>query len=142
MDAREEAEFRLRLAKEHFEDAEQEYRIGLWAKCVMSAQISIENAAKSVIACFFPVPKVHDLSVGLLQIEIKKEFEEKMKRLSQIVERFGTKEHVLTTYGDEIVYATPRQIYDEGKAASALKLAKEAQEIACFILKEYMGNGC
>ncbi|MBM3301481.1 MAG: HEPN domain-containing protein [Deltaproteobacteria bacterium] len=50
MTSLEDARYRLRLAQEHLEDAEFEFQHGRWSKAALSAQLSVENSAKSVIA--------------------------------------------------------------------------------------------
>ena len=50
--------------------------------------------------------------------------------LAEIAEKLGVKEHILTSYGDEVALKTPREIYDQGKAKRALDMAQEALNIA------------
>lgn len=50
MTSLEDARYRLRLAQEHLEDAVFEFQHARWSKAALSAQLSVENSAKSVIA--------------------------------------------------------------------------------------------
>lgn len=56
MDSASDAEYRLRLARGFLAEAEEDLRSSRWRSCVDNAQLAVENAAKSVIARFGPVP--------------------------------------------------------------------------------------
>lgn len=129
----EDAEYGVKLAREHLEDATFEYNHSRWSKAALSAQLSIENSAKAAISLFGPVAKAHDLAGTLLELRSTNMSEDQRKaigRLSELTEKFGVKEHVLTSYGDEVALKTPREIYDQPKARRALDMAQEALEIA------------
>jgi len=64
----EDARYRLRLAAEHLEDAEFEFQHARWSKAALSAQLSVENAAKATIALFSPTAKTHYLASDLLDL--------------------------------------------------------------------------
>jgi HEPN domain-containing protein len=140
MDSKEEAKYRLRLAGEHLADAREQSKIGLWSKVVLSAQLSVENSAKAAVACFRPVPKSHQLIDELRDLEAPDEVKEDIWELINITGKFGLKEHILTTYGDEIVYLTPREIYNKEKALSALNQAERGYELAKRILNSIQGS--
>ncbi|MBU1205845.1 MAG: HEPN domain-containing protein [Proteobacteria bacterium] len=129
----EDAKYRLKLAREHMEDGIFENDHGRWNKAALSAQLSVENSAKCVIGLFGPVAKTHDLAGSILELisaAISDEQKRMMRRLAELTEKFGVKEHILTSYGDEVGLKTPREIYDEAKAIRAIKMAQETFEIA------------
>ena len=129
----EDAKYRVKLAREHLEDAIFEHDHGRWSKTALSAQLSVENSAKAVISFFGPLSKTHDLAGTLLELRSSNMSEDQKKamgRLSEITEKFGVKEHVLTSHGDEVALKTPREIYDQSKAKRALDMAQEALDIA------------
>jgi hypothetical protein len=65
MDSASDAEYRLRLASGFLAEAEDDLRSSRWRSCVDNAQLAVENAAKSAIARFGPVPRRHDTSTVL-----------------------------------------------------------------------------
>jgi HEPN domain-containing protein len=133
MTALEDAKYRLKLSREHLEDGAFEYDHGRWSKVALSAQLSVENSAKAVISLFGPVAKTHDLAGALLEFRSAARTEEQkraLERLAELTEKFGVKEHVLTSYGDEVALKTPREIYDQSKAKRALEMGRTAHEIA------------
>ncbi|MDH7499417.1 MAG: HEPN domain-containing protein [candidate division NC10 bacterium] len=133
MTSLEDALYRLRLAQEHLEDAEFEFQYARWSKAALSAQLSVENSAKSVIALFSPTVKAHDLAGELLD-QVKNsmplEKKESLRAMAGFAEKLGLKEHILTSYGDEVALKTPREIYDQDKARKALGIARQAVELA------------
>ena len=129
----EDAEFRVKLAREHIEDGFFEYDYSRWSKSALSAQLSVENSAKGVIGLFGPVAKTHDLAGAIMELRsdaLTDEQRKMMVRLAEIAEKLGVKEHILTSYGDEVALKTPREIYDQAKAKRALDMAQEALNIA------------
>lgn len=140
MTSLEDARYRLRLAHEHLEDAEFEYQHARWSKAALSAQLSVENAAKSVIALFSPTVKTHDLAGEILD-QLRNSMppgeKESLRALAGFAEKLGLKEHILTSYGDEVALKTPREIYDEEKAKRALDIAKQAVGQARSLIEAY-----
>jgi len=51
--------------------------------------------------------------------------------------KLGLKEHILTSYGDEVALKTPKEIYDEDKAKRALDIAKKAICSAQFVISAH-----
>ncbi|MBI5969138.1 MAG: HEPN domain-containing protein [Deltaproteobacteria bacterium] len=134
----EDAKYREKLAREHMEDAIFEYDHSRWSKAALSAQLSMENSAKAVIGLFGPVAKTHDLAGTILELrsmKLKDEQKRRLERLAELTEKFGVKEHVLASYGDEVALKTPREIYDQSKAKRALNMAQEAFEIASRMIE-------
>ena len=115
------------------EDGIFEYDHGRWNKAALSAQLSVENSAKGVIGLFAPIAKTHDLAGIILDLRSSDMTDEQKKmigRLAELAEKFGVKEHVLSSYVDEVGLKTPREIYDETKAKRAMEMAQEALDIA------------
>jgi HEPN domain-containing protein len=134
----EDAKYRMKLAQEHAEDGLFELEHGRWSKAALSAQLSVENSAKAVIGLFGPVAKVHDLAGALLELIIgdwDDKQREMVERLAELTEKFGVKEHVLASYGDEVALRTPREIYDRSKGQRAIEMAQEAAEIAYKLIE-------
>jgi HEPN domain-containing protein len=129
----EDAKYRMKLAKEHAEDGFFELEHGRWSKAALSAQLSVGNSAKALIGLFGPVAKIHDLAGALLELitgDLNDEEKKMVERLAELTEKFGVKEHVLASYGDEVALRTPREIYDQSKAERAIEMAREAAGIA------------
>lgn len=134
----EDAKYRMKLAREHMEDGVFEFDHGRWSKAALSAQLSVENSAKAVIALFGPLAKTHDLAGTLLELRLSTTTDEQkrlIERMAELTEKFGVKEHVLTSYGDEVALKTPREIYDQSKAKRTLEMAQAALEMALNMIE-------
>ncbi len=106
MNAREEAVYRLELARGHLESAEKLFEMALWSESAHSSQLSVENPAKTVISVFRPIVKTHDVVPALLDVEDEFEAEEDrraIERLASLAQRLGLKEHILVSYGDKAI---------------------------------------
>ena len=68
MSPKKDAEFRLKLAAGFLAEAEEDRGLSRWRSCVDNSQMSVENAAKAVIALRSPVPKSHQLSKALSKL--------------------------------------------------------------------------
>ena len=133
MTSKEDALYRLRLAKEHLDDARFEISHNRFAKAVMSAQLAVENAGKAVISLFFVTVKSHDLAGDLL--DLQKEFRGKKDRetlmqLASYAQKLGFREHIMASYGDEVALRTPDEIYDKQKAKRAVEIANTSVNIS------------
>lgn len=143
-----ETQYRLTLARGYVEEAEQLAHNSLYRASVSSAQLAVENAAKSVIALFRPVVKTHNLSDLLLNLIEEQKLDEesslKVEQLALCTSRLGFREHILTDYGDELTLTPPWEIYTKERAESALVTAKEAvtlaQEVASRAEKKQEGK--
>ena len=140
MNAKKDAEFRLKLAAGFLREAEEDVRLSRWRSCVDNAQMSVENAAKAVIAMRGPVPKVHQLE-GALSKLVKdatlKRLRKEIAILREIAGKLGFEEHVRTDYGDESQYRTPWELFDQESAEQALDLARKAHDTAQRIIEEW-----
>lgn len=111
MDSARDAEYRLRLAQGFLTEAEEDLRLSRWRSCVDNSQLAVENAAKSVIARFSPIPRSHDVAAvlaehleqGLIPAALRGNVEA-LKDLSQ---ELGFEEHVRSDYGEEGRGITP-----------------------------------
>jgi HEPN domain-containing protein len=115
-------------------EAERAYKQEEWRLCVRSSRDGVESGAKSVIACFGPVEKTHNVERQLnYLIEkglIAKSVEKEVKELIEISSKMGFKKHILLQYGDEDIFRDPWQLFDETAAEEALEIAHISLEIA------------
>ncbi|MCL0065719.1 HEPN domain-containing protein [Dehalococcoidia bacterium] len=134
MRSKEEASYRLKLAKGYVEEAEKLFDAKLWRACAGSCQLAVENACKAVIALFRPVVRTHELSRLLLDLLGEEKFAgnevPNIEKLADYATILGLKEHILTDYGDELTYKVPWEIYKEEHAKRAMEIAADAVKIA------------
>ena len=135
IDPKDEVYYRLSLAREHLEYAHKRMTIKDYPGVVMAAQLSIENAAKAVIAHVHVPSWTHDPSAELDEIAnvYPEEVRPLIKRLSQISSHAAA-EHGRTTYGIPWQRVTPSQLYGYKEAEEILNAATKALEIAVKIL--------
>ena len=129
------AQYRLDLAKMYLRRSKSRWNEGEWDSCVREAQVSVENAAKSILACFRPVPYTHDVANHLRELirnmpGLDEEIVDKIRRMIVFAETHNSEEHVAATYGNESTRTPPWELFDENKARSSLADAEEACEIA------------
>lgn len=133
------ARYRLGLAQGFLSEARQDIDIDRFRSCVSNAQLSIENAAKAVIALFGPVGKTHEpwreLKALLDEEAIPQALWGQVERLATLAARYGLKEHFLTDYGDEAQLLSPWQLFGQEDAAEALETAE-----TCFALAQEIGS--
>lgn len=68
IDSSEEVVYRLNLAKEHFQAMLKRVKVDDWVGVVQASQLTVEDAAKAVIAYFMIPSWSHDPSDELLKI--------------------------------------------------------------------------
>lgn len=133
MDSASDAEYRLRLAGGFLAEAEEDLRSSRWRSCVDNAQLPVENAAKSVVARFGPVPRSHDMSAilseHLRQGAVPPELREGVERLQELSRQLGFEEHVRSDYGDEARGITPWELFQEPDAQRAIEIARGAVDL-------------
>lgn len=143
MKSQKDAEYRLRLAEGMLAEAEQDFQLKRWRSCVGTSQEAVENASKAVIAFFGPMQKTHDLEkqLGLLLEKgtVDKILEMDMKELISLAGELGSREHVMVTYGDEVHYRDPWQLFSEDDARKALEIAQKAVATSRKIYSFYSG---
>ncbi|MBI4330601.1 MAG: HEPN domain-containing protein [Chloroflexi bacterium] len=134
MNARSETGYRLSLAERFVAQPARAFEYEDWHSCVRSSRDAVENAAKSVIACFGPVEKSHDPDKQLEHLLSKKAIapvlERDIKELVRLSEPMGFKKHIQIRYGDEEAFIDPWQLFDRNSASEALETAKKSVQIA------------
>lgn len=130
MESRADAEYRLRLARGFLSEAEEDLRLSRWRSCVDNAQLTVENAGKSVVARFGPVPRSHDVAALLAEhIErglIPATLRPKVDLLKELCQDLGYEEHVRSDYGEEARGVTPWELFQEPEAVRAIEIARRA----------------
>ena len=130
MNPQSDAGYRLTLAEGYLDKAERFYGEASWHDCVRDAQAAVENAGKTIVACFIPIEKSHEpteqiralLDKGLIPALMRAMVVEALPDL----EALGWKEHIQATYGDEATLTPPWELFDEAQAEAALTSARRA----------------
>jgi len=134
------AGYRFRVARGFLEEALQDVELERWRSAVDNAQLSVENAAKSVLALVGPVGWTHNPAVLLRRLlgdgVFTKEVKELVQSLAEHAEMLGKDIHIQTDYGDELGGRTPWELFDEQDARQALARAKEAVSLAEAVIQE------
>jgi HEPN domain-containing protein len=130
-----EAEWRLRVAREHLDVARRSLGAGVLLPAADNARKSVENAIKAAIACYGPVPRTHDAAAslsGLLQAgaAVPAASRADVAQLVTLGQRHGLVEHLRLSYGDEQAGQTPAQLVTAASAQSSIADAEEAVRIA------------
>jgi HEPN domain-containing protein len=130
VNARGDAEYRLRLAEGFLLEAEQDYGLDRWRSCVANSQLCLENAGKSGLMLFGASPKTHDPGRELAALLRDGDFKEELRRAGEgLVVRLlalGPAEHFLTDYRDETGRILPWDLFTRESAEKALSDAREA----------------
>ncbi|MBS1254098.1 MAG: hypothetical protein MAG451_03154 [Anaerolineales bacterium] len=127
MISREDSAYRLLLARQYLDEAEQDLELRRWRSVVEGAQLAIENAAKTIVACFGPVPRSHDLADRLQAIadaDIPEAMAEQVTDILPTVLAYGSALHIRASYGDEQTYRSPWELFGEGEARSGIAAAR------------------
>ena len=142
MKSKNESIFRVILAREHLQDARFELNARRYPKCVQSAQLSIENSAKSLVEAFGISSQEHDVR-ELGQI-LKEKEDELIKKvdiapLSKVYELavHYTPDHIKTVYGDEKRMIPPSGLYDYHYAVEISRDAEFAYKTALGFLESF-----
>jgi HEPN domain-containing protein len=137
---REQARYRLRLARGFLEEARQDTELKRWRSAVDGAQLAVENAGKAVLALAGSIGRTHNPATQLRRLIEEGRFEaarsEYMIRLAELAELLGPDIHVQTDYGDEVEGRTPWELFAEADARQALAVAEEAVTLADQIVRE------
>lgn len=143
MRSQEEARYRLDLARGYLAEAEEDIERKRWRSCAASAQFSIENSAKAIIACFVPVAITHDPAVQLAKLieteMMPEEVAAKARDIVPIAVKFGGKEHGLLSYGDAEHFRDPWSLVTQAKASEAIEGARRCLDIAEEIYEHFFG---
>lgn len=137
LNPRNEVHYRFKLAKRYLREAEEAYSRRDYRATVSSAQLCVENSAKTIISLYRIPSWTHDPSPELreLTLQLPREVRGYVEELADIVELLAP-EHGRATYGDPLRGLTPWEIYSEVEAREALQHAKKALEYTVKILKK------
>lgn len=137
----EDARYRLRLARGFLQEAEQDFELRRWRSCVDNAQLSVENAAKTILALFGPLARTHEPGTHLRNLlesgRVVGSTKETLEQLLESFEIIGAEEHFLTDYGDEATYRDPWSLFGEADAGRALEAARGCTSGAARIFEEF-----
>jgi HEPN domain-containing protein len=144
MNSSADAAYRLELARGYLKESEDALNVERWWACVASAQIAIENAGKTMIACFEPVEKVHAVSPQLKdllkQTRLDADLKNEIAQHLTIFARYGAAEHIRTTYGDDKTHTPPWRMYQEEDARRAIADAQTVVQLAQKMIQRYFGS--
>ncbi len=142
---RQHAAYRLKLAQGFLGEARQDVDLGRWRSSVDSAQLSVENAGKTVLALFGLVGRTHNPATQIRRLVGEGRFDatlsEPLERLAELAELLGPDIHIQTDYGDEVGGRTPWELFDEEDARQALAIAGEAVSLADRLTRESGAEG-
>ncbi len=137
---RQHAAYRLKLAQGFLGEARQDVDLGRWRSSVDSAQLSVENAGKTVLALFGLVGRTHNPATQIRRLvgegRLDAALSERLERLAELAELLGPDIHIQTDYGDEAGGRTPWELFDEEDARQALAIAGEAVTLADQLVRE------
>lgn len=146
LNPKEEALYRLELARGHLERARKALALGDFADTMGEAQLSVENSAKAVISCFQIPSWSHDPSEELLDVIKSNRLriiellgEEFLRRLKGLAEKVHViaPEHGRSTYGDVERRIPPWRIYSQEDARKGLDYAEDSYKIAESFVKAW-----
>ena len=134
MNSHDDAAYRLRLSKEYLADAESDANEKRWHTCLANAQEAAENAGKSVLLYFRPIPATHNIEKLLEQLlndkTVPHAVQEQLRSQLGAFRGMGMKTHVRATYGDEEAHLTPRELIQRAEATEGLDKARRAVALA------------
>lgn len=134
------SEYRLKLARGYLERAEESMVGRQWDRVVGSAQEAVENAGKSILYHYRPIPGTHDIDKALRELLERKVIPEPQRtRLSQDYDAFldmGKEKHMKASYGDEAAHIPPWELFHESDAQTAIHKARRAVALAENIFEE------
>lgn len=131
---REQAAYRLELARGFLGEARQDKDLERWRSTVDGAQLAVENAGKAMLALAGRIGRTHNPATQIRRLIREDRFDaaylEKLERLAELAELLGPDVHVQTDYGDETEGRTPWELFDRTDADQALAVAEEAVNLA------------
>lgn len=135
LDSREEISYRVKIAERYLKEASNAYRRRDYRLVVASSQLSVENAAKAVIAVFRIPSWSHDPSNELLELlnQLPEHIKNYARELANIARTLAP-EHGRATYGEPLRGLTPWELYSEKEATQSLEMATRARELMKKIL--------
>jgi HEPN domain-containing protein len=140
VNSREDADYRLVLARGYLSRAEKDAAAEQWDGCLANAQEAVENAGKSILAHFRPTPRAHDVIGPLEQLlRLASTSEEMRQKITDRLDLFrdmGLEIHIRATYGDEEKRTPPWELIQEPEARAGLEKARGAVALAERIFVE------
>ena len=128
MTPRDEASYRIGLARTHLRAAEQLLYASIWPQCALLARAALENAAKAILACFKAVPRTHEPADILRSALSERRFPAALivrgRDLLPILSQYGMSRHVQLAYGDEQNLLLPDALIQEEDARQAIADAR------------------
>lgn len=145
MNSRDDAKYRLELAKNHLKQAEKTFNLRMWQTSYLDSQLCCENSAKAIIAMFKPVAHTHKPANELKRLIRNDSISEKIRneigRNINNFKKMGLQEHILATYGDEKMRKTPWDLIKKKEAKDAIEIARKCYSLAKDIFAtQYMGE--
>ncbi len=132
------AAYRFRVAEGFLLEARQDVGLGRWRSVMDNAQLSVENAAKAILALFGPIGRTHQPALFLRQALQNNPNQQmpvtKVERLAELAELLGSDIHIQTDYGDETSGHTPWELFNQTDAEAALAIAEEALKLSGEII--------
>ncbi len=128
----------MKLARRYLEWAEADFQSGDWSRCVASAQLAVENAGKSIVACYGPVPRTHDPAEAIAELvmpALPEDLAVELKEVLPLFREYGGRVHVAATYGDERHLVAPWEIFREEDARRAVEAARQCVHLAEKVLE-------
>lgn len=134
MNSHEDATYRLDLARGYLIEAQEDHAAKRWHACLANAQEAVENAGKSIVLQFRPVPAAHDVLEFVQSLLHSNTVPENIKRWIQsdldAFRDMGMKTHIRVTYGDEKSHIPPWRLIDQAEAEKGLAKARRAVTLA------------
>ncbi len=138
MQSLDDARYRLRLAEGFLLEARQDLELQRWRSCVDNSQLTVENAAKAVLALLGPVGHTHEpaqlLRQAVEQGRYPEAWQSALRELAACAELLGLSVHIESDYGDEVERRTPWELFGEEDARRAVSLAETAASLARRLL--------
>ena len=134
MTSREDAEYRLRLARGFLERARQDHGRQEFDRCADGAQRAGENAAKALITLIEPPPKTHAPKTRLAELidagALRLPAGVSATELLAMIELLGSELHIEAGYGVESARLAPWEAIDRPRAEAALAAAERVVALA------------
>jgi len=121
----------MRLARGFLQEAEQVYELHRWRSCVDNAQMSVEHAARAILAG----TQLRNLIEGGRLVGAATET---MKQLIESFDAAGGEKRFLTRDGDEAAYRDPWSLFGESDARRGLEAARECASGAARIFEGFL----
>ncbi len=145
MASAEDARYRLRMGEGFLTEAMQDVTLARWRSCVDSSQLSVENAAKFVLALLGPVGRTHWVADFLRRAvhdhRFSPSFISAATCLANLADKLAWDIQVASDYGDEIGRRTPWDFFDQDATQEALRVAEEAVAIGRRLVEDALSSG-